>query len=132
MSKKAPIGFIKCFCGFPDGEIRLDKNENPYYYCPDCSIQVLTHGGTRGAMFKAKMRPVDLAVNKTINETDKKNLKKEVEQIMKPVPAKKPDQDKKPVPVEKTSIKKPTSSLDEPPKKETPKKPAFGMLGGNS
>ncbi len=127
MSKKAPIGYIKCFCGFPDGEIRLDKNKNPYYYCPDCSIQVLTHGGTRGAMFRAKMRPVDLAVKKAMSDQDKKPSSEKKPKEKKDVKkndgseikktSKKPDQDKKPVPEKKP---------------DQDKKPSFGMMGGNA
>ncbi len=124
MSKKTPIGYLKCFCDFPDGEVRLDKNENPYYYCPDCSIQVLTHGGTRGAMFKAKMRPVDLSVKKAINEIDKKK------DIHEPPP------EPKKKPVKKPALKKPPNSPDEPPskppKKEKTISTRFGMMGGNS
>lgn len=121
MSKKTPIGYLKCFCDFPDGEVKLDKNENPYFYCPDCSMQVLTHGGSRGKILKAKMRPVDLAVQKAINEDDKKQLEKEVEKVTKPKPKKeKKISDKKP---ESTQV--PESDIA-PPKK----KAGFGMMGG--
>ncbi|MBL8433673.1 MAG: hypothetical protein JNL99_01935 [Zoogloea sp.] len=64
MAKVSPIGHMQCpECGFPDAEIKLDKNGNPYRYCTDCSAQYMTHGRPhKVANLKARMRPVAEAV----------------------------------------------------------------------
>lgn len=112
MSKKTPIGYLKCFCDFPDGEVRLDKNENPYFYCPDCSLQVLTHGGERGKMLKAKMKPIDLAIKKAVAEIDQVTESK----IAK-APTKAPDK--------KMEVKTEDFQLDQVPEKKIKKSSGF-------
>ncbi len=53
------IGLMTCpTCRFPDMEVRLDKNGNPYAFCPDCTQQMLTHGGRRGELMRENMRPL--------------------------------------------------------------------------
>jgi len=79
MAKKEPIGKLKCFlCDFPDGEVKTDKNDKPYFYCPNCSCQVLTHGGQRAQLLQAKMKPVAQAVSQAMSEMEKPQEKKEV------------------------------------------------------
>ncbi|MCW3478966.1 hypothetical protein OL229_05225 [Neisseriaceae bacterium JH1-16] len=59
MGKKAAIGYVSCpTCGNDHMEVRPDKNDNPYCYCPECSQQVMTHGGARAARLLARMRPL--------------------------------------------------------------------------
>lgn len=64
MVQKSPLGHMACpECGFPDAEIKADKNGNPYRYCPDCSAQYMTHGRPhKVANLTARMRPIAAAV----------------------------------------------------------------------
>lgn len=45
-SKLAPhskLGKCRCpECGYPDAEVRVDKNGAPYRYCEDCGAQYFT------------------------------------------------------------------------------------------
>lgn len=69
MPKPKTIGFITCpTCDFPDMEVRRDKNGNPYAFCPDCTQQMLTHGGEKGAKLLARMRPVPPAAGEPPGE----------------------------------------------------------------
>ncbi len=53
------IGHIDCpTCGFPEMEVRPDKNGNPYAWCPDCTQQILTHGGERAEKMLARVRKI--------------------------------------------------------------------------
>lgn len=64
MAKAQPLGHMTCpECGFPDAEIKADKNGNPYRYCPDCSAQYMTHGRPhKVANLQARMRPIAKAI----------------------------------------------------------------------
>ena len=64
MAKKEAVGHMACpECGFPDAEIKEDKNGNLYRYCPDCSAQYMTHGRPHKVKnLMARMRPVAAAV----------------------------------------------------------------------
>jgi len=57
--KREIIGYLVCpLCG--DGfemEVRRDKNGHPYAWCPECTVQILTHGGLRAQRMEARMRP---------------------------------------------------------------------------
>lgn len=58
MAKKEAVGHMACpECGFPDAEVKEDKNGNLYRYCPDCSAQYMTHGRPHKVEnLKARMR----------------------------------------------------------------------------
>lgn len=59
MAVREIIGHIACVCGFPDAEVKKDKNGNPYMFCPDCEMQALTHGKEpKASRMLAKMRPI--------------------------------------------------------------------------
>jgi hypothetical protein len=60
MPKKQLLGLIKCGeCGFADAEVRPDKNGSPYWWCPDCNVQVFARGDKKRAdNIVARMRPV--------------------------------------------------------------------------
>lgn len=64
MAKKEAVGHMVCpECGFPDAEIKEDKNGNPYRYCPDCSAQYMTHGRPHKVKnLMERMKPVAAAV----------------------------------------------------------------------
>lgn len=70
MAKKPPLGHMVCpECGFPDAEIKEDKNGNPYRYCPDCSAQYMTHGRPhKVANLRARMKPIAEAVAAAVAE----------------------------------------------------------------
>jgi hypothetical protein len=57
---KTIIGHIACpECEFADAEVGVDKNGNPYRYCPECNAQYFTRGDARrAANLKSKMRPI--------------------------------------------------------------------------
>lgn len=59
MSKTPNIlGHLDCpLCGL-EGDVREDKNGNPFFFCPDCTCQILTHGKHRAKLMLEKMRPV--------------------------------------------------------------------------
>lgn len=62
MPKRELIGHLPecplCGPGF-EMEVRLDKNGHPYAWCPDCTVQILTHGGHRAEKMRARMRPLE-------------------------------------------------------------------------
>jgi len=62
MPKRELIGHLPecplCGPGF-EMEVRLDKNGHPYAWCPDCTVQILTHGGHRAEKMRARMKPVE-------------------------------------------------------------------------
>lgn len=61
MAKGEVIGHVACpLCGL-EAEVKTDKNGNPYVFCPDCTCQVLTHGGPRADLLRRRMRPVGQA-----------------------------------------------------------------------
>lgn len=64
MAKKEAVGHMACpECGFPDAEVKEDKNGNLYRYCPDCSAQYMTHGRPhKVANLKARMRAAPVEV----------------------------------------------------------------------
>lgn len=70
MAKKEAIGYMACpECGFPDAEIKHDKNGKLYRYCPDCSAQYMTHGkGNKETNLRARMRPIAAAVEAVVEE----------------------------------------------------------------
>lgn len=61
MPKRELIGHLPecplCGPGFRM-EVRLDKNGHPYAWCPDCTVQILTHGGHRAEKMRARMEPL--------------------------------------------------------------------------
>lgn len=62
MAKGQVVGHVDCpLCGL-EAEVKEDKNGNPYAFCPDCTMQLLTHGGHRAELLRRKMRPVAQAV----------------------------------------------------------------------
>ena len=62
MPKRELIGHLPecplCGPGF-EMEVRLDKNGHPYAWCPDCTVQILTHGGHRAEKMRARMKPLE-------------------------------------------------------------------------
>jgi hypothetical protein len=58
MSKGQIIGHITCPLDGKDAQVKLDKNEHAYAFCPDCTLQLLTHGGQKEVLLRQVMRPV--------------------------------------------------------------------------
>ena len=60
MSKGEIIGHMACpDCDFEHAEIKRDKNEHIYRFCPDCNTQTFTRGEPkRTANMLKKMRPI--------------------------------------------------------------------------
>lgn len=59
MPKSLAIGHTDCHvCGFEQAEVKTDKSEKAYVYCPDCNIQSFTRTDFQSNKLKAKMRPL--------------------------------------------------------------------------
>lgn len=81
MPKNLPVGHTDCHvCGFAHAEVKTDKSEKAYVYCPDCNIQSFTRNEYQSNKLKEKMRPVTVTVEPA----------QKVEQIKTILPAQKP------------------------------------------
>lgn len=61
--KKPPIGLgpLPCaVCGFPDPEVKEDKNGFAYIHC-DCTSQTFTREPHRDSLLRTRMRPLPTA-----------------------------------------------------------------------
>lgn len=52
------IGHITCPLDGKEALVKLDKNGHAYGFCPDCTMQLLTHGGQKEKLLRAVMRPI--------------------------------------------------------------------------
>lgn len=60
MPMKKTIGHIQCpTCGFPDMEVKIDKREHAFAYCPDCDQTMFTHKDRKSKLLLSRMRPLE-------------------------------------------------------------------------
>ena len=58
-------------CDFLMAEVKTDKNEHPYRYCPNCNTQTFTRGEPkRIANMLKKMQPVESQLQDIKNEKE--------------------------------------------------------------
>ncbi|MES2367207.1 MAG: hypothetical protein V4563_15120 [Pseudomonadota bacterium] len=68
--KKTILGHVDCPLCDKIAQVKEDKNGNAYLFCPDCTAQVLTHGGEKDKLLRARMRPVtDTVPLPTVTDT---------------------------------------------------------------
>lgn len=70
--KKSIIGHVECpVCGFGSAEVKEDKNNHAFIFCPDCAAQTFTRNEYRDRHLRKRMRPVTVTVTEPDTATAK-------------------------------------------------------------
>lgn len=84
MAKKQIIGVMACpECGFPDAEVKPQKNGLLYRFCPDCNAQYFPRTAETSERLAVKMTPV------SVTGTEQEGAPSPA-QVPEPEPKKKP------------------------------------------
>lgn len=110
MDKSKIIGHMACpDCDFPDAEIKLDKNQCAYRFCPDCNLQTFTRKPEKSRRMIAKMRPVQPVTDTDTSEGGEAGMPAGAVAAVKPLPPVVP----KAAPISEPVKTKKTFSLDQ-------------------
>lgn len=94
MAKKQMLGVMACpECGFPDAEIKPQKNGLLYRYCPDCNAQYFPRTVEASDRLAARMTPV--SITRTDTQAGEAGMPAGGPEVA-PAPVPEPEPEKKP------------------------------------